>query len=244
MRWLLILCWLPSLGWAGDRRIDLGTGVVFPGDGFSVFENPATLPKYQGPFFDSGFYLAQDVQVVGAISGDLTKTFGFGLGVQRQGSTFTFTPGIGFALGNTFFGVSTPVGPQSAFRTFQVGMQVGGKSVPGLAIVARRLPSLTHWSLGIGWGEESAIRGELNADLVFDNQFVIQSAVGSVGIALAASTDLSFLVRYEFTIIPNYVFSLSGLELGINYWVGSQTALYALYQGRYAEYLLGIKLRL
>jgi hypothetical protein len=233
-----------SFAFASDRQIDLSTGVVFPSDGFAVFENPATLPKYQGGFFDSGFYLDRDVGVVGSLSGDINKQFGFGLGIQRNDATFTFTPALGFSLGNTFFGVSTPIGPQSAFRTFQVGMQVGGKSAPGFAIVARSLPSLSTWSVGIGWGEEGAVRGEVGADLVFDPRFDIQSAIVSAGLALKLTPDLSAVARYRFAVVPTYVFSLAGLELGANYWIGNQTALYVLFQGRYANLIVGAKLKL
>ncbi len=237
---LLVSSWV----FASDRQIDLSTGVVFPSDGFAVFENPATLPKYQGPFFDAGFYLDQDVGVVGTFSGDITKQFGYGLGVQRENATFTFTPALGFALGNTYFGVSTPIGPQSAFRTFQVGMQVGGKSAPGFAVVARSLPSLSIWSVGVGWGEEGSVRGEVGADLVFDPRFNIQSAIVSAGLALKLTASASAVARYQFAVVPTYVFSLAGLELGANYWIGSQTALYVLFQGRYANLIVGAKLKL
>ncbi len=216
-----------------------------PSDGMAVFENPATLPKFQDFLFDVSLYSGSgDIDAVGSLSGDISKRFGWAVGFERHGDQYLVTPGIGFELQGAYFGLSSPIGAGTALDRFRVGMQVGDPKGTAFALVIRDVPRFRAYTVGVGWGEQERIRGELNLELDFSNAFDIQSAIGVAGIALSPNSDFTFALRYRFRIVPTFRFSLSDFELGGHYWFTPHTALYLLFQTPYAEYVGGLKVRL
>lgn len=216
-----------------------------PSDGMAVFENPATLPKFQDFLFDVSLYSgSRDIDAVGSFSGDINKRFGWAVGFERHGDQYIATPGIGFELQGAYFGLSSPIGAGSVLDLFRVGVQLGDAKGPSFGFVIRDVPRFRAYTVGVGWGEQGKIRGELNLELDFSSALDIQSAVGMAGIALSPNTDFTFILRYRFRVVPSYRFSLSDFELGGHYWFSSHTAVYLLYQSPLADIVGGLKVRL
>lgn len=242
----MLILGLAATAYSADtRKIDLSTGVVMPSDGMAVFENPATLPKFQEFLFDVSLYSgSRDLDAVGSVSGDINKRFGWAVGFERHGDQYVVTPGIGFELQGAYFGLSSPIGAGSVLDRFRVGVQVGEAKGPSFALVIRDVPRFRAYTVGVGWGEQESIRGELNLELDFSSAFDIQSAVGVAGIAFSPNSDFTFTLRYRFRVVPSFRFSLSDFELGGHYWFTANTALYVLFQTPYAEIVGGLKVRL
>ncbi len=240
---VIALLGIGASAWGASRggRSGLSTGEVFPSDNSALFESPGALPQ-SATAFEGLVGLASDVTAQASLVGN-TRRLGWGLGATYfSSSNRSLFGGLGIGTGEIGLGLTGRYNIATESFDADAGLQFGGKSGLGFAVVARGLNGGPDVYVG-GIGFRQAGRYQLEADLSLVPIDVGDDLIDlSAGLGVTLTGTFSLMVGYSLPLQPSG--GDGDFRAGAALWLGGRVALKYLYKFTLADHTVGVKIAL